>query len=38
MLITHEQTLAAAADRQIVLNAGRIVSDTMPGAGSQGAS
>jgi putative ABC transport system ATP-binding protein len=27
MLITHEQALAAAADRQIVLNAGRIVSD-----------
>ena len=29
MLITHEQALAAAADRQIVLNAGRIVSDVM---------
>jgi putative ABC transport system ATP-binding protein len=27
MLITHEASLAAAADRQIVLNAGRIVSD-----------
>src|SRR5687768_17642332 len=29
MLITHEQALAAAADRQIVLNAGRIVSDVV---------
>jgi putative ABC transport system ATP-binding protein len=27
MLVTHEPLLAAAADRQIVLNAGRIVSD-----------
>jgi putative ABC transport system ATP-binding protein len=27
MLITHERSLAAAADREIVLNAGRIVSD-----------
>ena len=29
MLITHEQALAAKADRQIVLNTGRIVSDVM---------
>jgi putative ABC transport system ATP-binding protein len=29
MLITHEQALAGAADRQIVLNAGRLVSDVM---------
>jgi putative ABC transport system ATP-binding protein len=38
MLITHEQALAAAADRQIVLNAGRIVSDTMSAAASPGGS
>ena len=30
MLITHEASLAAAADRRIVLNAGRIVSDDLP--------
>jgi putative ABC transport system ATP-binding protein len=30
MLITHEVSLAAAADRRIVLNAGRIVSDDLP--------
>jgi putative ABC transport system ATP-binding protein len=30
MLITHETSLAAAADRRIVLNAGRIVSDDRP--------
>jgi putative ABC transport system ATP-binding protein len=30
MLITHEPSLAAAADRRIVLNAGRIVSDDLP--------
>jgi putative ABC transport system ATP-binding protein len=30
MLITHEASLAAAADRRIVLNAGRIVADDLP--------
>jgi len=30
MLVTHEASLAAAADRRIVLNAGRIVSDDLP--------
>ena len=30
MLITHETALAAAADRRIVLNAGRIVADDLP--------
>jgi putative ABC transport system ATP-binding protein len=30
MLITHEASLAAAADRRIVLHAGRIVSDDLP--------
>ena len=30
MLITHEAALAAAADRRIVLNAGRIVADDLP--------
>ena len=30
MLITHEAALAAAADRRIVLNGGRIVSDDRP--------
>jgi putative ABC transport system ATP-binding protein len=29
VLVTHEYALAASADRQIVLNAGRIVADTM---------
>jgi putative ABC transport system ATP-binding protein len=29
MLVTHEPLLAAAADRQIVLNAGRIVADVL---------
>jgi putative ABC transport system ATP-binding protein len=29
MLVTHEQTLAGAADRQITLQAGRIVSDVL---------
>jgi putative ABC transport system ATP-binding protein len=29
MLVTHEQALADAADRQIALNAGRIVSDVV---------
>ena len=38
MLITHEQALAAAADRQIVLNGGRIVSDTLAGTASMEAS
>jgi len=30
MLVTHETALAAAADRRIVLNAGRIVADDLP--------
>jgi putative ABC transport system ATP-binding protein len=30
MLVTHEATLAAAADRRIVLSAGRMISDDLP--------
>jgi putative ABC transport system ATP-binding protein len=30
MLVTHEASLAAAADRRVVLDAGRVVSDDMP--------
>ena len=30
MLVTHEPTLAAAADRRIVLSAGRVISDDHP--------
>jgi putative ABC transport system ATP-binding protein len=30
LLVTHERTLAAAADRRIVLNAGRLVADDLP--------
>ena len=32
LLVTHERSLADAADRRIVLSAGRVVSDDAPGA------
>jgi putative ABC transport system ATP-binding protein len=30
VLVTHDRALAATADRRVVLNAGRIVSDDLP--------
>jgi putative ABC transport system ATP-binding protein len=37
VLVTHEYALASSADRQIVLNAGRIVADTMSPTAARGA-